>query len=105
MFDFENYEDRVSAFIVCSCNGMADTVTYLHCSLRFGSTFLAINIKYFVWTGFYVWEDVPAGGLLTGLYFFRYWSNSISGKGFIPRFLTRWVFTLPAYRFTYSDSS
>ena len=54
---------------------------------------------------FYVCEDVPAGGLFTGLYLFRSWSNSISGGGFIWRFLTRWGFTLPVYRFAFSDSS
>ena len=54
---------------------------------------------------FYVWEDVPAGGLLTGSYLFRSWSNSISGGGFIWHFLTRWGFTLNIYRFAFSDSS
>ena len=54
---------------------------------------------------FHAWEDIPAGGLLTGLYLFRYWSNIISGGGFIRRFLTRWGFTLPVYRFAFSDSS
>ena len=54
---------------------------------------------------FYVWKDVPVGGLLTGLYLFRSWSNSISGGGFIWRFLTHWGCTLPVYRFAFSDSS
>ena len=26
-------------------------------------------VEYFGWIVFYVWEDVPEGGLLTGLYF------------------------------------
>ena len=56
----------------------------------------SLLVEYFGWIGLYVWEDVPAGGLLTGLYLFRYWSNSISGGGFIRRFLTRWGFALPA---------
>ena len=79
-------------FVAVSCNGMADNASLL--------------VEYSGWIGFYVWEDVPAGGLLTGLYLFRSWSNSISGGGFIWRFLTRWGFTLPVfYRFAFSDSS
>ena len=54
---------------------------------------------------FYVWEDVPAVGLFKGLYLFRSWSNSIFGGSFIWRFLTRWGFTLPVYRFAFSDPS
>ena len=50
---------------------------------------------------FHVWEDVPAGGLLTGLYLFRSWRNSISGRGFIWRFLHAGVlfclFTVPLF--------
>ena len=53
-------------------------------------------------TNLYVWEDVPAGGLLTGLYLFRYWSNIIFGGGFIRRFLRAWVllclFTVSFFR-------
>ena len=45
------------------------------------------------------------GCLLTGLYLFRSWSNSISGGGFIWRFLKRRGFTLPVYHFAFSDSS
>ena len=62
-------EDRHSVWFRSSCNGMADNAS--------------LFVEYFGWIGFYVWEDVPAGGLLTGLYLFRSWSNSISGGGFI----------------------
>ena len=87
-----------------SCNGMADIASLfveireiISCDQNTRSILDGLD--------FHVWEDVPTGGLLTYLYLFRYWSNSISGGGFIRRFLTRWGFTLPVYRFAFSDFS
>ena len=80
-------EDRHFVWFCSSCNGMADNAS--------------LFVEYFGWIGFHVWENVPAGGLFTGLYLFRSCSNSISGGGFIWRFLTRWGFTLPVYRFVF----
>ena len=31
----------------------------------------SLFVEYFGWIGLYVWEDVPAGGMLTDLYLFR----------------------------------
>ena len=45
-------EDRHSVWFCSSCNGMADNAS--------------LFVEYFGWIEFYVWEDVPAGGLLTG---------------------------------------
>ena len=87
-----------------SCNGIADSASLfveirelISCDINTRSIPDGLD--------FYVWEDIPAGGLFTGLYLFRSWSNSISGGGFIWRFLTRWDFTLPVYRFAFSGSS
>ena len=100
---------KIPCVLVLTCTVAVATEWLIshHCLLRSENLFLAIKIHvpYFGWIEFYVWEDVPAGELLTGLYLFRYWSNSISGGGFIRRFLTRWGLTLPVYRFTFSDSS
>ena len=49
-------EDRHSVWFCSSCNGMADNAS--------------LFVEYFGWIGFYVLEDAPAEGLLTGLYRF-----------------------------------
>ena len=79
-------ENRHLSRSCSSCNGMADSASlfieireFISCDINTRSTFDGLE--------FYVWEDVPAGGLLTCLYLFRSWSNSISGGGFIWRFL------------------
>ena len=77
-----------------------------HCLLRPEDLFLASEMHVVFWMD---WISClgrcSSRGLSTGLYLFRYWSNSISGGGFIRRFLARWGFALPAYRFAFSDSS
>ena len=59
-------EDRHLLRSCSSCNGMADSVSLfveireiISCGLNTSSILDGLN--------FYVWEDVPEGGLLTGL--------------------------------------
>ena len=80
-------EDRHLLRSCSTCNGMADNASlfveireFISCDLNTRSTMDGLD--------FYVWKDVPAKGLLTGLYLFRSWSNT-SGGSVIWRFLTR----------------